>query len=116
MSPDTARPGPRPEPRPETPTGRMAAHEVRQRLEHERDTRLTQLRAVAEAGWAADDHVMVVQKEAIQRVLGEIEAAFARLQDGSYGVCPDCAGPIPAERLEILPYARCCVACGRRAA
>ncbi|MFF7679617.1 TraR/DksA C4-type zinc finger protein [Actinacidiphila glaucinigra] len=116
MSPDTARPESPPQPRPESPTGRMAAHEARQRLEHERVTRLTQLRAVAEAGWAADDHVMVVQKEAVQRVLAEIEAAFARLQDGSYGVCPDCAGPIPAERLEILPYARRCVACGRRAA
>ncbi|MFE0631278.1 TraR/DksA C4-type zinc finger protein [Streptomyces sp. NPDC058864] len=112
MSPDTAPP----EPRPEARSGRMTAHEARQRLEHERNTRLTQLRAVAEAGWAADDHVMVVQKEAVQRVLGEIEAAFARLQDGSYGVCPDCAKPIPAERLEILPYARCCVACVRRAA
>ncbi|MEU1619441.1 TraR/DksA C4-type zinc finger protein [Streptomyces sp. NPDC005722] len=103
-----ARPGPR-------PVG-VSVPDAHRRLEHERDTRLTQLRAVAEAGWAADDHVMVVQKEAIQRVLGEIEAAFARLQDGSYGVCPDCARPIPAERLEILPYARCCVACGRRAA
>ncbi|MDX3094753.1 TraR/DksA C4-type zinc finger protein [Streptomyces sp. ME01-24h] len=94
----------------------MTAHEARQRLEHERNTRLTQLQAVAQAGWAADDHVMIVQKEAIQRVLKEIEAAFTRLQEGSYGVCPDCAKPIPAERLEILPYARCCVACGRRAA
>ncbi|MDX3238522.1 TraR/DksA C4-type zinc finger protein [Streptomyces sp. ME03-5709C] len=108
MSSDTARPGRRP--------GRMTAHEARQRLEHERSTRLTQLQAVAQAGWAADDHVMIVQKEAIQRVLKEIEAAFTRLQEGSYGVCPDCAKPIPAERLEILPYARCCVACGRRAA
>lgn len=108
MSSDKVRPGCRP--------GRMTAHEARQRLEHERNTRLTQLQAVAQAGWAADDHVMIVQKEAIQRVLKEIEAAFTRLQEGSYGVCPDCAKPIPAERLEILPYARCCVACGRRAA
>jgi RNA polymerase-binding transcription factor DksA len=108
VSLDTARPGPRPD--------RLTAHEARLRLEHERNSRLTQLRAVVEAGWDADDHVMAVQKAAIERVLKEIEAAFARLQDGSYGTCPDCAKPIPVERLEILPYALRCVACRRRAA
>ncbi|WP_431950221.1 TraR/DksA C4-type zinc finger protein [Actinacidiphila sp. bgisy167] len=104
MSPDTTRPG------------RMTADEARLRLERERDTRLAELQAAAKGGWAADDHVLVVQKETVKRVLEEIEAAFRRLEEGSYGVCPGCGAVIPVERLEILPYARCCVPCGRRAA
>ncbi|MFE9677006.1 TraR/DksA family transcriptional regulator [Streptomyces sp. NPDC006259] len=93
---------------------RLTAHEVRQRLEHERDTRLTQLTAIEEAGPGTNDHLMAVQKDALRRVLKEIDAAFRRIEDGTYGLCQDCAQPIPVERLEILPYARCCVGCQRR--
>ncbi|MEV0322768.1 TraR/DksA C4-type zinc finger protein [Streptomyces sp. NPDC050658] len=92
------------------------AHEVRLRLEHARDTRLTQLRALGETESSADDHLLGTQKAAMERVLKEIDAAFARLQDGSYGTCLGCAEPVPAERLEILPYTRYCVACQHRAA
>jgi RNA polymerase-binding transcription factor DksA len=51
----------------------------------------------------------------MERVLEEIEEAFARIEDGTYGTCLGCARPVPAERLEILPYTRHCVACRRRA-
>ncbi|MBX6765574.1 MAG: TraR/DksA C4-type zinc finger protein [Actinomadura rubrobrunea] len=40
-----------------------------------------------------------------------MEAALARLDAGAYGLCQDCGAQIPADRLEILPYARCCVPC-----
>ncbi|MFD7409624.1 TraR/DksA C4-type zinc finger protein [Streptomyces sp. NPDC059866] len=107
MSLDT----PRTEPRPE----RVTAHEVRQRLEHARNTRLTQLQALTATEPTADDHLMSEQKAAMERVLKEIDAAFARVEDGTYGTCLGCAKPVPAERLEILPYTRYCVACQRRA-
>ncbi|AJE44052.1 MULTISPECIES: TraR/DksA family transcriptional regulator [Streptomyces] len=102
---------PRTEPRPE----RLTAHEARQRLEHARNARLTQMQAIGETGQSADDHIMSSQKEAIERVLKEIEEAFTRIEDGTYGACLSCSNPIPAERLEILPYTRFCVACQRRA-
>ncbi|MFI9797386.1 TraR/DksA family transcriptional regulator [Streptomyces sp. NPDC052302] len=92
------------------------AHETRQRLEHERAARLTQLQALAEAGEEAAEHLMAAQKETLQRVLKEIDAAFARVEDGRYGTCQGCSKPIPAERLEILPYARYCVPCQRTTA
>ncbi|MGV9939618.1 TraR/DksA C4-type zinc finger protein [Streptomyces sp. NPDC003401] len=99
---------------------RLTAHEARQRLEHERNARLTQLRALDEAGRGTTDpvtdQVTVVQKEAVRRVLAEIEAAFARVHDGGYGICTGCSRPVPAERLEILPYTRFCVACQRHSA
>ncbi|MCX4238539.1 TraR/DksA family transcriptional regulator [Streptomyces sp. NPDC020707] len=100
-------------PRPETRLERLPTHEALQRLEHERNSRLTQLRALDEVGADAEEHVIAVQKDTIRRVLAEVEAAFARVRDGNYGNCLDCAKPVPVERLEILPYTRFCVPCRR---
>jgi DnaK suppressor protein len=99
----------RPESRPE----RLTAQEVRQRLEHERDTRLAQLDAVVEAG--QDSHFAASQQDSVRRVLAEIDGALARLEDGTYGTCEGCGKPIPVERLEILPHTRFCVTCRRSA-
>jgi RNA polymerase-binding transcription factor len=41
--------------------------------------------------------------------LAEIDAAFERLDAGTYGVCEVCGRPIPGERLEARPAARRCV-------
>lgn len=46
--------------------------------------------------------------------LAEIDAAAARLADGSYGVCERCGVRIPPGRLEARPVARRCVACAGR--
>jgi DnaK suppressor protein len=47
--------------------------------------------------------------------LGAVSKALARLRDGEYGVCADCDGAIPYERLKAEPWALRCVACeGRR--
>ncbi|MGW2821919.1 TraR/DksA family transcriptional regulator [Streptomyces sp. NPDC001443] len=117
---DTPRtePGPEPRtaPRPEARPERLTAHEARQRLEHERNSRLTQLRAIAEAEPSTPDPMATAQRDTVRRVLKEIDAAFARVQDGSYGDCEGCAKPIPVERLEILPHTRYCVPCQRDAA
>jgi DnaK suppressor protein len=43
--------------------------------------------------------------------LGEIDAALARIDAGTYGVCVVCGEPIPAGRLEARPAARSCVNC-----
>ncbi|QTE02578.1 TraR/DksA C4-type zinc finger protein [Streptomyces cyanogenus] len=97
---------------------RTAPHpdEARRRLEHARTSRLAQLRALTEGVQSADDHLLAEQKTAMERVVEEIEEAFARIDAGTYGTCLACARPIPAERLEILPYTRHCVTCRRRTA
>ena len=46
-----------------------------------------------------------------QRVLRLIEDAFQRMEEGTYGTCVDCGGPIKAARLEAIPYAKLCVKC-----
>lgn len=44
--------------------------------------------------------------ETMQQELQEIEAAFARLDDGSYGSCETCGKPIGEDRLQARPTAR----------
>ena len=38
--------------------------------------------------------------------LREVEAAFKRIEDGTYGICEESDKPIPFTRLEVIPYAR----------
>jgi len=46
--------------------------------------------------------------------LDEIEAAQARLETGTFGICEACGRPIPLPRLRAMPTARLCVACQAR--
>lgn len=46
-----------------------------------------------------------------RRDLEEIDAALARLEQGTYGTCERCARPIAAGRLEVRPTARRCIDC-----
>jgi hypothetical protein len=65
-----------------TNTGRaqdLMKHEARQRLEHERNSRLAQLRAIEESAPHADEDLQAAQTAAIKRVLEEIDAAGGRL-------------------------------------
>jgi RNA polymerase-binding transcription factor len=41
----------------------------------------------------------------------EVLAALARIDDGSYGKCVDCMGPVPEPRLEARPATARCVPC-----
>jgi RNA polymerase-binding protein DksA len=40
-----------------------------------------------------------------------IDAAFLRLNDGTYGRCEDCEAPIELERLRATPFASRCFDC-----
>jgi DnaK suppressor protein len=52
-------------------------------------------------------------EESAGRVLGEIDAALKRIDDGTYGVCTNGGERIPEERLEALPWATLCIDCQR---
>jgi len=41
----------------------------------------------------------------------QIDAAIARIHDGTYGKCESCGTAIPKERLKALPQAALCVKC-----
>ena len=59
-----------------------------------------QVRAMAEASEAR-------RRGRLQR----IDAALKRIDDGGYGECLECDGPIPPRRLEIDPAVALCVSC-----
>lgn len=50
-----------------------------------------------------------------QAVLGEIDAALARIEAGTYGTCTNCGKEISVGRLEAYPWASLCIDCARLA-
>jgi len=43
--------------------------------------------------------------------LTRIDGALRRLKEGSYGLCEDCGVEINLARLQVAPYAPCCLHC-----
>lgn len=60
------------------------------------------------------DEVAVLHRESVERLLAEIRAARRRLEEGSYGTCTGCQGPIAPGRLELRPWAATCTGCAPR--
>lgn len=70
---------------------------------------------------SADDEERATEREgdevleglgtAGQAEIRMIEAALARIADGSFGVCVACGDPISDERLAVVPHAARCRAC-----
>jgi DnaK suppressor protein len=46
-----------------------------------------------------------------EQQLAAVDAALARLDDGTYGRCVRCGRPIAPERLDALPWAAHCIDC-----
>lgn len=72
----------------------------------------------AQGDWAqadAERDLTVALQERELQELNDIDAALARLADGSYGSCTDCGADIPEARLQANPLAMRCVACQTRA-
>lgn len=57
----------------------------------------------------ADRNEAAVQATLEQR--SEVLQALLRVDDGSYGQCVDCSGPVPEPRLEARPATARCVPC-----
>jgi len=47
----------------------------------------------------------------LRDTLRDIDDALAKLDEGTYGVCERCGGPIGEARLEAMPAARLCITC-----
>jgi RNA polymerase-binding transcription factor DksA len=44
----------------------------------------------------------------------DIIAALKRMDEGIYGICPDCGEEISEDRLIALPYAKSCIKCRQK--
>jgi DnaK suppressor protein len=63
---------------------------------------------------ASDDnevHVNIRLRQTDAKLLRAIEAAIARIENGSYGICTQCEEEISAARLQAVPWTSVCVAC-----
>lgn len=45
------------------------------------------------------------------KTLKNIDQALERLDEGTYGICEECGQEIGKKRLEVIPFALCCVQC-----
>lgn len=52
--------------------------------------------------------------EAAASELQQVDAALARMDTGTYGMCANCGKPIPAGRREVRPFAVHCVTCAEK--
>lgn len=67
--------------------------------------------AQAGIGTAARPDALGAMAEAELTELQEIHAALERIERGIFGRCEECPGSIEEERLERVPWERCCDAC-----
>jgi DnaK suppressor protein len=60
---------------------------------------------------ASQRELAVVTFDRHSRLLREVKAAMAGIEDDSYGVCENCEEAITPKRLDAVPWARYCVQC-----
>jgi RNA polymerase-binding protein DksA len=63
---------------------------------------------------AAEQEVETAVYENEGHLLAEVNAALARLEAGTFGICETCGRAISMKRLDALPYARQCVRCATK--
>lgn len=98
--------------RPGAGTARTEAS-LRSRLLRERRR---QLELASPPEW---DHELAIEDRDMARAVSvrakasveAVDAALERLDDGTYGVCEACAGPIAYQRLLVVPTATLCITC-----
>ena len=58
-----------------------------------------------------EQEFMLSLLETEEDTLAAIETALERVEDGTFGVCEECDGPIAKGRLQAIPYAPLCIKC-----
>ena len=59
---------------------------------------------------AANDEMIALNERSRQHIQ-EIQAALARIEDGTYGECTRCGEPINPKRLETMLATQFCIRC-----
>lgn len=61
-----------------------------------------------------EQYTLSLLGEVQRRQVAMIDAALARIDSGTYGVCVDCEADIEPKRLQALPFALLCTECATR--
>ncbi|PZP02188.1 TraR/DksA family transcriptional regulator [Dermacoccus nishinomiyaensis] len=67
---------------------------------------------VGNANFEREHEISLARKSA--EVLRQSERALGRMDDGTYGVCESCGGPIGKLRLQAFPRATLCMTCKKK--
>lgn len=86
--------------------------EGRSRIEHARDVLAQDYDDAPQR--AMDREVDMALSDIDTQELAAIDRALKRIQEDDYGLCADCGGEIPFDRLKVEPHALRCVACESR--
>ena len=81
--------------------------DVKKTTDHRKDTGDDGIQDIADM--AADSYFKQVMMDLGERERGrfkEVQDAFDRMENGTYGICEETDDEIPFERLMVLPYAR----------
>jgi DnaK suppressor protein len=54
-------------------------------------------------------------KDRERKLVGKVQEALARIDDGTYGICDTCGEQIQDKRLEVRPVTTCCIECKKEA-
>ena len=99
---------------PSSPASATAWEPFRALLRTQREDCLRQRElALAEGVASHPDPVIVTRAGVLSTRVEAIDAALARIEEGSYGICASCGEAIPQERLEFRPHAVSCVGCAQ---
>jgi len=61
-----------------------------------------------------DREIDYTLEEIDEHLLASIDAAIARIDEGTFGKCVTCGNPIGEERLAAIPWATQCIDCKRK--
>lgn len=63
------------------------------------------------ASWLDWESLPEPLSDLTRRELADIEDALRRIEEGRYGRCESCGGPMGLQRMRAIPEARFCVTC-----
>lgn len=122
----------------EIPMKKKEREELKQLLEKERETLLSQIKHLennslnksprdasgdlsaysfhmADVGTDNFDREFALDLvDSEQKLLYEVNEALRRLEEGKFGLCEQCQKLIGRKRLQAVPYARLCIKCGEK--
>jgi DnaK suppressor protein len=101
---------------------RRELHEEQAKLQQQLERlEATEYESIGYSNHMADDGteafeqaVGVALQRKIESTLEEVERALVKFDNGTYGLCEACGARIDRARLEVLPYAKCCLDCQAR--
>ena len=63
------------------------------------------------AGLEGDRNLMLRIRDRERKLIGKIDEALGRIEDGSYGKCEECGCEIGFARLKVRPVTTLCIGC-----